>query len=91
MSKRNGVRRVWFASEAGNTQEQAYWEGFLPGGPHDGGPDDGNIHVRAFLLHHDLSQGLGVGVGVGPVPNQLGSDLINDCIIQPPEGRENEL
>lgn len=59
----------------------AYRERLLPGRAHNGGPDDGDVQVPALLLHHHLSQGFGVGVSIGPVPDQLGCDLVDNSVV----------
>lgn len=79
--KVNGQEGHRFGSKARNLGERAYWERLLPRRSHDGGPYDGNVHVPTLLVHHHLSQGLGVRVSIGPIPDQLGCDLINNSIV----------
>ena len=76
-----GQEGCWFRSKAWNPGEWAYWEGLLPGCSHDGGPYDGNVEVATFLLHHHLSQGLGIGVCVRPISDQFGCDLVNNSVV----------
>lgn len=69
----------------------AYWERLMPAGSHDGWPDDSNVQVSFLLLNQVLWQGFGVGVSVGPLPKQLGCDVLNDGFIQPPTGKEENI
>lgn len=69
----------------------AYWERLMPAGSHDGWPDDSNVQVSFLLLNQVLWQGFGVGVSVGPLPKQLGCDVLNDGFIQPPTGNKENI
>lgn len=69
----------------------AYWERLVPASSHDGWPDDSNVQVSFLLLNQVFWQGFGVGVSVGPVPKQLGCDVLNDRFIQPPTGNKGNV
>ena len=69
----------------------AYWERLMPASSHDGWPDDSNVQVSFLLLNQVFWQGFGVGVSVGPVPKQLGCDVLNDRFIQPPRGNKENV
>lgn len=69
----------------------AYWERLMPASSHDGWPDDSNVQVSFLLLNQVFWQGFGVGVSVGPVPKQLGCDVLNDRFIQPPTGNKENV